>query len=553
MARLILLLCSLGFLEVHAVGYQHGVFRSQATQGPKWTGTATIIEERFVITVFPDYLDVEMDWEFAIGGTKPEQYEKALEIVGNINLEAGASIIGLLAWYQGKILKGKLKSTEHARKDYEEVVDRNSPVPPKPRDPVLVERSFHKDLRDNYDISIFPVEWGGTRKVRIRYLVPATAGCAGYPHAFTQQAKVVVKLGHGIEGYLLHTQNHIVHRHEVPSLELHTTGLQLTPQSWNYLSANSPRWIQPILPFGRRSLLFKGPFSGRGVAGLLTHAYLKRPAALLEGVASTANLRVFATLRSGPDSLVKEVHALDLDTTSEATMETLRIYSHLHLDDSISWSLHSNGALVKTLVERPIVIAVNEGLQYGRTFGMVPFYPLAKTMPRSLGVVWGFVDDWYSLVALETDALPDSIAARIAEGGLPALEPTEFHPEKDENYAVPTVDWIRTRKLDPQSLLGRQTPRVSILPPTLPPGIRLALRNGRFLLRIDQEILRGAQDLECSIHGLDGRLIRKWRRADLGSGTLSWSPEDAALGPGTFILKIDLGQVRFTKALILGR
>ena len=43
------------------IGLQHGVFRSQSTQGAAWQGTAVIDSERFDITVYPDYLDVDLE------------------------------------------------------------------------------------------------------------------------------------------------------------------------------------------------------------------------------------------------------------------------------------------------------------------------------------------------------------------------------------------------------------------------------------------------------------------------------------------------------------
>ena len=80
----------------HAIGLQHGVFRSQATQGSQWQGTATITGEKFDITVYPDYLDVTLEWVFKVGGTAPDSFANALEIVGNLNLDAHSTVVGLV-------------------------------------------------------------------------------------------------------------------------------------------------------------------------------------------------------------------------------------------------------------------------------------------------------------------------------------------------------------------------------------------------------------------------------------------------------------------------
>ena len=194
------------FSSSYPIGFQHGLFRSQSTQGAPWQGTATITKEHYDITVYPDYLDVELEWVFEVGGTKPDSFANALEIVGNINLVEKSAVIGMLTWHKGKILKGKLKTDSIAREQYEDVVDRSSVRPMPPRDPVLLEYGWGND---NYDISIFPVEFNGTKKVRIRYLIPAFSingtNKILYPYAFTQNATVDIKNGSGIQGYIIET------------------------------------------------------------------------------------------------------------------------------------------------------------------------------------------------------------------------------------------------------------------------------------------------------------------------------------------------------------
>ncbi len=190
-------------LSSYGIGQQHGIFRSQSTQGEAWTGQARIIEEKYRIGVYADYLDVELEWVFGVSGGKPAEHEDALEIVGNINLQSGAVVVGLLTWYKGMILEGKLKPLNVARQQYEEVVDRNAEVPPRPRDPVILEYLG----RDNYDISIFPVEWGKTRRVRFRYLVPSSSqgkgNTIGYPRAFTSDAEVTVYRKAGLRSFTI--------------------------------------------------------------------------------------------------------------------------------------------------------------------------------------------------------------------------------------------------------------------------------------------------------------------------------------------------------------
>lgn len=201
-ARVLSLLMFLA-VSSFAIGYPHGVFACRATQGTMWQGSSQITSEKYRVTVYPDYLDVEMEWVLNTGGTPPAQYRDAIEIVGNINLQAGSVVVGLLLWNGETILKAKLKPIALATDQYEQVVDRNAPVPARPRDPMILS-----DLgNDNYDLSIFPVTFGGTRTLRLRYLVPAHhAGGrleAALPGSFTSIASSVLLRGAGVRSFVV--------------------------------------------------------------------------------------------------------------------------------------------------------------------------------------------------------------------------------------------------------------------------------------------------------------------------------------------------------------
>jgi hypothetical protein len=213
-------LTQLGF----AIGDQHGVFRSQSTQGAQWMGSATIEDEEIRMTVHANYVDVELDWVFRVGGERPAKFQDALEIVGNLNLAKGSVVVGMLTWWKGDILKGKLKTTQMARADYENVVQRDADAPPPPRDPVLLEYGWGID---NYDISIFPATFGETRKVRIHYLVPALSEGGvlkiAYPSPFSEKAKVFIKAGADIASYKMESWNDAI-MHANKTMEAITVG-----------------------------------------------------------------------------------------------------------------------------------------------------------------------------------------------------------------------------------------------------------------------------------------------------------------------------------------
>jgi hypothetical protein len=256
---------------VHAIGLQHGLFRSQSTQGDPWQGTAQIIREHYDITVFPDYLDVELEWEFKVGGTVPAAYKDALEIVGNLNFVQNSVVISMITWYKDMILKGKLKTNNVAREQYENVVQRSSDAPPPPRDPVLLE--YVRD--DNYDISIFPAEYGKTRQVRIRYLIPAFevngVNKISYPHAFTDSATVTIKNGPGVKGYTLETAIDIVPYFIDSPVQLDRTKFEFMPYRRG-TGRESIEFIVPELlnqPSG--SVIYSGAFSTEAMSGEVAH------------------------------------------------------------------------------------------------------------------------------------------------------------------------------------------------------------------------------------------------------------------------------------------
>ncbi|MEO6095184.1 MAG: hypothetical protein ABIW76_05755 [Fibrobacteria bacterium] len=260
--------------NAHAIGDQHGVFRSQSTQGAQWTGTAVIEDEQFRITVHPNYLDVELDWVFRVGGKDqkgPEKFQDALEIVGNLNLVRSSVVVGMLTWWKGDILKAKLKTSKTARADYEEVVQRDADAPPPPRDPVLIEYGWGID---NYDISIFPAKFGDTRKVRIHYLIPASSMGGTikipYPYAFSDSAKVTIQAGSDIASYQIEAGKTMV-----PFTN--KTPMALSEAEFSFKayggSSQAPR-VQYIVP-----VLSKEPEGSRFYVGQVDQPNLKGQAA----------------------------------------------------------------------------------------------------------------------------------------------------------------------------------------------------------------------------------------------------------------------------------
>ncbi len=146
---------------------------SRQTNGTAWWGRVEMTKFVRRVRVHQYFLDIEEDIELAAHSSrKPPDNRHTLEIYGSFRLPAQSVITGVLIWYGDSLLRGKLKSKETAREQYEEKVDRETSPPPRPQDPVLIEKITRYDDYDIYNCAIYPVEWGKSRKIRVRYLCP---------------------------------------------------------------------------------------------------------------------------------------------------------------------------------------------------------------------------------------------------------------------------------------------------------------------------------------------------------------------------------------------
>jgi hypothetical protein len=128
------------------------------------------------VTIFRAYLDVEEEAELSALGTVAAGADaKTLEITGTFVLPAGSAVIGALLWEGDKLLQGKLLDRQTADSLYENIVDRNSVPPLRPRDPLILELT----AKDTYRFRIYPVAAGHSRRIRLRYQLPPTLGADG--------------------------------------------------------------------------------------------------------------------------------------------------------------------------------------------------------------------------------------------------------------------------------------------------------------------------------------------------------------------------------------
>ncbi len=269
------ILVFLMFGMTFAIGPQHCILRSQSTQGKHWEGRSSIVSEHYDITVMPSYLDVTLDLSFDCRGTvAPDSFTDALEIVGNINIAQGAAVTGMLLWNGEEILKAKLKPLQLAREQYEKVVDRDADAPPPPKDPVIFEYGWGED---NYYLSIFPVKYEGSRKLRMRYVIPAI-NMNGYtdipfPTAFNSAvATYKITAGTGVSTVAM--VNNSGTENELPVPATFTTGSTL------YKSIVMIRAVTESND--QKSRFYTASFNLPGFEGTLTHVIGRTGADILK-------------------------------------------------------------------------------------------------------------------------------------------------------------------------------------------------------------------------------------------------------------------------------
>jgi len=165
---------------------------SQNVSGTFWQGEVRVDRDHKKVTVHETYLEIEEEVELAATegwrGAPPEATQNALEITGEFLLPAKAVLIGAVLWEGDHILKANLKTRIEASSEYADSVDHNWEWVPSPTDPMLIAltqrgNDLDETYSDRYEFKLFPVQWGMTRRLRIRYLIPVRSR-DGIPELF---------------------------------------------------------------------------------------------------------------------------------------------------------------------------------------------------------------------------------------------------------------------------------------------------------------------------------------------------------------------------------
>jgi hypothetical protein len=148
-------------------------FLGSSAIGPTGIGANISLDaSRLRVTIGPAWLDVEEEAEFSISSLWGQTGPGPWLLDGTYAFPRGAVVTGCFLWNDDTLLQGKLRGRSDANRVFDSLVP---PPPVTRRDPLLVEQ-----VGDSiYHMKLFPVSTSGSRRIRLRYLVPR--GGAGDP------------------------------------------------------------------------------------------------------------------------------------------------------------------------------------------------------------------------------------------------------------------------------------------------------------------------------------------------------------------------------------
>jgi hypothetical protein len=143
------------------------LLQAQSLDG--WAGRANLVDSRLTIHVGPQWIDVEEESEVLV---VPDWTGSEMRwiVEGTFEVPKGTAITGCMLWNGDTLLMGKLRGKQEANAIFDSLVPPRNPA--WARDPLLVEQL----TETTYGLKLFPFEPNGTRRFRLRYLVPRPAG-----------------------------------------------------------------------------------------------------------------------------------------------------------------------------------------------------------------------------------------------------------------------------------------------------------------------------------------------------------------------------------------
>lgn len=412
----LLLISTIMFSTVWADNFYRSTRDYASWFGPRSYG-ANVTKTHLELNITESFLQIEEEvtLEATISSTLDGD-EMSLEFFGTFELPAGSIIRSSVLFFGDDLLKAKLLDATTARELYEEVVDRDEVIDI-PVDPSLIE----KIGTDEYSYSIYPVEWGETRTIRIRYDIPLNpqdsirlAEVASIFNSYhnnpsgTVSLKLNSELDQEVKLQLL-DQKFIV----TPGYEYE---FDMSDVFWLYGGARLS------LESDAYSYIKTTQVDTGSIQGYYHEVLLNVPKVIQDSLGDypvdfTSQLKI-----SHPGAN----RIMNLDTRYLKNKSKLRIFirSEAAWEGEMEWMIFDpQGELYHS------ELATIDSLMTGDSSTVILW---SNFKGYSFGHHFGYVDENMSLLALEEDALPDSLKSIYWDQGVPLLGQDEIISEFED-------------------------------------------------------------------------------------------------------------------------
>lgn len=132
-------------------------------------GTANLLRSNLNVHVGAQWLDIEEEAEVEVT-TENSAAKGPWLLEGTFQVPKGTAVVGCMLWNDDTLLMGKLRGKASAEAIFDSLVPDRDPRWAK--DPLLVEQT----TETTYTLKLFPFQTSGTRRFRLRYLVPLVPG-----------------------------------------------------------------------------------------------------------------------------------------------------------------------------------------------------------------------------------------------------------------------------------------------------------------------------------------------------------------------------------------
>jgi hypothetical protein len=397
----------------------------QTTRSGTSSGECQLESNTITMTIHPLVIDVVEEAVLSARGNVWWGDPQTLEIVAEFSLSKGSAFRSLLLWNGDKVLKAKLRERNAADSAYQQVVNREVP-----RDPVIAE--YLGDSR--YRCRIFPVVLNGSRKIRVLYSVPLQMSNEGpqfqvFP-AFTvgaaytpTQIPVEFRRSGQTTGTYIVSYGAIMKTVQFGAVyEIQYDCFRQIPtyDYWGNVIAQTPQYLIIAPDSLSASLSYEASIDSGKAAGHYAAVFTAPPdsvAAAIAELSASDRPSVEAKVIAGGKAYIADLN--------EKSFVGIYLKSTSTWDRTVHWNVYSSRGRIALHFEQdfsPVSDSVVNRL-LPQIWGAK--YSLVEGL-GSTGALFGFVDQQMSLLALETDVLSASDAAKWSAEGVPPLKPEEI-------------------------------------------------------------------------------------------------------------------------------